>query len=277
MYTEELHLSNVSEAICTGNWTTNALNELNLTIKYVEQGLAILKRYSPEEQRGLLAGGRLLVAAAIISRGGNESIHAPGRRAESLEERAKTIIPSLTEWAKTIGVWKEYSQENNLYLTCGGEAEVYDAGNGVVEKIIGLDYFIDPQLALDRIVIHNYLFPETNLHVIGFGTNSHGEFGIIVHQNIIRGSFTPQEEIDEFIDKLGLYKCSEGAHTFANNNLYLSDLHEENVLNVNHCRYYTIDGDFRLNIPEARIGGSRIIDDRIIKGNDISKRCNRGI
>ena len=270
MYTEELHLSNVSEAICTGNWTTNALNELNLTIKYVEQGLAILKRYSPEEQRGLFTGGRLLVAAAIISRGSDESIHASGRRTESLEERAKTIIPSLTEWAKTIGVWKEYSQENNLYLTCGGEAEVYDAGNGVVEKIIGLDYFIDPQLAIDRIVIHNYLFPETNLRVSGFGTNSHGEFGIIVHQSIIRGSFTPQDEIDEFMGKLGLYKCSDGAHTFSNHNLYLSDLHEENVLNVNHCRYYTIDGDFRLNIPEARIGGSRIIDDRIIKKPSVS-------
>ena len=267
MYTEELHLSNVSEAIGTGNWTTNALNELNLTIKYVEQGLAILKRYSPEEQRGLLAGGRLLVAAAIISRGSDKSIHAPGRRTESLEERSKTIIPSLTEWAKTIGVWKEYSQKNSLYLTCGGEAEVYDAGNGVVEKIIGLDYFIDPQLAIDRIVIHNYLFPETNLRVIGFGTNSHGEFGIIAHQNIIRGNFTAQEEIDEFMNKLGLYKCSDSAHTFANKNLYLSDLHEENVLNVNHCRYYTIDGDFRLNIPEARIGGSRIIDDRIIKSH----------
>ena len=270
MYTEELYLPNVSDAICIGNWSINALNELNQTIEYVEQGLAILKRYSPEEQRGLFTGGRLLVAAAIISRGSDESIHASGRRTESLEERAKTIIPSLTEWAKTIGVWKEYSQENNLYLTCGGEAEVYDAGNGVVEKIIGLDYFIDTQLAIDRIVIHNYLFPETNLRVSGFGTNSHGEFGIIVHQSIIRGSFTPQDEIDEFMGKLGLYKCSDGAHTFSNHNLYLSDLHEENVLNVNHCRYYTIDGDFRLNIPEARIGGSRIIDDRIIKKPSVS-------
>ena len=80
MYTEELYLPNVSDAICIGNWSINALNELNQTIEYVEQGLAILKRYSPEEQRGLFAGGRLLVAAAIISRGSYESIHASGRR-----------------------------------------------------------------------------------------------------------------------------------------------------------------------------------------------------
>ena len=267
MYTEELHLSNVSEAICTGNWTTNALNELNLTIKYVEQGLAILKRYSPEEQRGLLAGGRLLVGAAIITRGSDASIHASGRRAGSLEERAQTIIPSLTAWAKIIGVWKEYSKTDTTYLTCGGEAEVYDACNGKVEKIIGLDYFIDPQLAIDRIVIHNYLFPETNLYVTGFGINSYGDFGIAVQQNIVRGQFTPQEEIDFFMHKLGLSKCSDGAHTFSNNDLYLSDLHEENVLNVDHTRYYAIDGDFRLNIPEARIGGYRFIDDRIIKSH----------
>lgn len=267
MYTEELCLPNVSDAICTGNWSINALNELNQTIEYVEQGLAILKRYSPEEQRGLLAGGRLLVAAAIISRGSDTSIHASGRRAGSLEDRAQIITPSITAWSQTIGVWKEYSKTDRTYLTRGGEAEVYNAGNGMVEKIIGLDYFIDPQLAIDRIVIHNYLFPETNLYVTGFGINSYGNFGIIVQQNIVRGQFTPQEEIDDFMCKLGLWKCCDGGHTFSNSNLYLSDLHEENVLNVDHTRYYAIDGDFRLNIPEARIGGSRFIDDRIIKSH----------
>ena len=266
MYTEDsfepVVLSNISDAIDTGNWTTSALNELNQTIEHVEQGLAILKRYSPEEQQGLLAGGRLLVAAAIVSRGSDTSIHASGRRTGSLEERAREIVPTLTSWAKAVDAWNDYCQKDT-YLTCGGEAEVFNALNGNVEKVIGLDYFIDPQLAIDRIVIHNYLFPETRLYVTGFGTNGNGEFAIIVQQKIIRGKFTPQEEIDEFMSSLGLKKHSDGAHTFTNKDLYLSDLHEENVLNVDHKRYYTIDGDFRLNAPNAMVGGTREIDDRI--------------
>lgn len=55
--------------------------------------------------------------------------------------------------------------------------------------------------------------------------------------------------------------------TFANEELYLSDLHEENVLNQDHERYYVIDGDFRLNTPEAGIGGTRQIDDRIVRND----------
>ena len=246
-------------------WDNNALNELNKIVDYVIQGLAILKRFSSQEQRGLLKGGRLLVSAAIISRGSDSSVQASRRRTECPEKNAREIIPALTAWAKSIGCWTEYSQRDAslYYLTHGGEAEVYFAGEGKIKKLIGLDYFIDPQLALDRIVIHNCLFPETFLYVTGFGTNSRGEFAIIVEQTIIQGEFTPQEEIDVFLARLGLEKCSDSAHTYANQNLYLSDLHEENVLNVDHNRFYAIDGDFRLNTPSARIGGIREIDDSI--------------
>ena len=260
-----LSLQYVSTAMQTCMWDNNALNELNKTVDYVLQGLAILKRFSSQEQRGLLKGGRLLVAAAIISRGCDLSFQASRRRAECPEKKAKEIIPALTEWAKAAGCWRDYSQRDAsaYYLTHGGEAEVYFADNGKLKKLIGLDYFIDPQLSLDRIVIHNCLFPETFLYVKGFGTNSNGEFAIIVEQTIIQGGFTPQEEIDIFLAKLGLNKCSDTAHTYANHNLYLSDLHEENVLNVGHNRFYAIDGDFRLNTPSARIGGTREIDDSI--------------
>ena len=48
----------------------------------------------------------------------------------------------------------------------GGEAKVYDHGVTLV-KTIGLDYFVQPILALDRISLHNAYFPETRLVVLG--------------------------------------------------------------------------------------------------------------
>ncbi|MDY4555195.1 MAG: hypothetical protein SO468_03300, partial [Prevotella sp.] len=61
----------------------------------------------------------------------------------------------------------------------GGEANVYDHGNFLV-KSIGLDYFIQPILALDRITLHNTYFSETSMQVLGFGRDSNDEFKIIM-------------------------------------------------------------------------------------------------
>ena len=55
---------------------------------------------------------------------------------------------------------------------------MYDNGTTIVKRI-GLDYYILPELALDRITLHNTLFPETKLVVLGFGRTSDGNFQII--------------------------------------------------------------------------------------------------
>lgn len=275
-------LPKVSEAIKTATWTKDAIDELNKTVENVEEGKAILKRYTSSELTGLLEGGSLLVGASVISRGSKGNVPSSRRRAESIEEKAAETIPAIEAWAKEIGVWRDYSERNDdeiahSYWTSGGEAQVFYLGNGKVEKIIGLDYFIDPQLAIDRIAIHNALFPETNLKVTGFGTNKYGKFAIIVEQPTIIGKHTDHEEIDSYIESLGFDKIDDASRTFANKDLYLSDLHKENVLNQEHKRYYVIDGDFRLNTPEARIGGTREIDDSISKESSLTLQNDENI
>lgn len=266
-------LPNVSQAIESGVWNKEALNELNNIVKDVEEGKAILKRYTSSELTGLLEGGSLLVGASIISRGSKENVSSSRGRTASLEEKAAKTIPAIESWAKEIGVWRDYSERSeeeiaHSYWTSGGEAQVFYLGNGKVEKIIGLDYFVDPQLAIDRIAIHNSLFEETQLKVTGFGTNKDGKFAIIVEQPTIIGKHTDNAEIDSYIKSIGFEKIDDATRTFANEELYLSDLHEENVLNQEHKRYYVIDGDFRLNTPEAGIGGTREVDDSIARTED---------
>lgn len=48
-------------------------------------------------------------------------------------------------------------------------------------------HYIQPILALDRISIHNALFPETELHVLGFGRLKDGAFQVIAEQPYIKG------------------------------------------------------------------------------------------
>ena len=69
-------------------------------------------------------------------------------------------------------------------LAEGGEAHVFQHGYNLI-KAIGLDYYIQPILALDRISLHNAFFPETRLSVVGFGRFSDGTFHVIVEQKII--------------------------------------------------------------------------------------------
>ena len=126
-------------------------------------------------------------------------------------------------------------------------------------KIIGLDYYIQPILALDRISLHNAHFPETKLIVVGFGRLKSGEFQIIVEQPYIQGSQMSDEEIEVFAIKLGFSLVNPHNWTFATPYIYLSDLHDENVIRSKDGNIFVIDCDIRINTPELRCGGTRVL------------------
>lgn len=137
----------------------------------------------------------------------------------------------------------------------GGEATVYDHGATLV-KSIGLDYFVQPILALDRITLHNTYFPETTLYVLGFG-RADGEFKIIVEQPFIKGTHVSDSEISTFAQNLGFKQINPKNWTYATAEIYLSDLHDENVIRSEEGNIFVVDCDIRINTPELRCGGVR--------------------
>ena len=84
----------------------------------------------------------------------------------------------------------------------GGEAVVYDHGSTLI-KSIGLDYFIQPVFALDRISLHNTYFPETRLTTLGFGRDKRDEFKIIAEQPYIEGQPVSDEDIADYMRQMG--------------------------------------------------------------------------
>ena len=138
----------------------------------------------------------------------------------------------------------------------GGEAIVYDHGATLI-KAIGLDYFIQPILALDRISLHNTYFPETALKVLGFGRTADGDFKIVAEQPFIEGTHMSDEEIALFAEHIGFKLINPRNWTFATPEIYLSDLHDENVIRSKEGNIFVVDCDIRINTPNLRCGGVR--------------------
>ena len=124
---------------------------------------------------------------------------------------------------------------------------VHYNGSTVI-KAIGLDYYISPQLALDRIVLNNFLFgSSTPLTVLAFGRNSDGAFQVIVEQPFIQGSKLSESEIGDYASNMGFALKSAYSWTYLIPGIYISDLHDENVLRTKGGNIAVIDAELRLN------------------------------
>ena len=148
-------------------------------------------------------------------------------------------------------------------LAEGGEAHVYDNGPALVKRI-GLDYYVLPMLALDRITLHNTLFPSTKMTVFGFGKTTAGDFQILVQQQFIHGTSVTEPEIQAYAQSLGFQLINPRNWTYATPDIYLSDLHDENLIKTPQGNILVIDCDIRINTPELHCGGKRQLTNEVI-------------
>ena len=117
------------------------------------------------------------------------------------------------------------------------------------------------RLALDRIIIHNALFPETALTVIGFARDKNNAFVVVVKQPYVSGDSIEPDERMSFMYDMGFKDAGMdyGMHlNYMTDNLYVGDLNEFNVLK-GESGYHVIDADCRLNVPELECGGTYTI------------------
>ena len=255
----------------SGKWTSEALTTLDNLVTDIENGKVTYQRFPQEASRGMYQGGRANAAASLLLRGSESTSSKNPRTLSERYERDKREQPVqeriIEAWAKATGIWHDNLDtiQGKNQIAEGGEAKVfYNSGEKSVTKSLSTEYFITPQFALDRITLHNTLFPDSALKVIGFGRNSKGEFQFLVEQPFIQGVPATQKEIDDFINKIGFTKSSrDKGHTFTNENLYLSDLHDENVIKTPKGNLVVIDADLRLNTPDLNRGGKYEISNEL--------------
>ncbi len=252
-------------AILKEGFTSQNLQKIDSYAEQFISGKLLYKRFSSCEQYGCTTGGSTHVIASILA-GADVPADFSNQKEYTFKEECelgKKQELNIELWARATGCWTE-NINNTLSkllgekLTEGGEAIVY-ANGGALVKSIGLDYFIQPILALDRITLHNTYFPETKLRVLGFGRNEDGDFKIIVEQSFIQGSQISNDEIVSFVTSLGFELKNLRNWTYATPEIYLSDMHDENIIKSSNGSIFVIDCDIRINTPELKSGGTRLL------------------
>lgn len=179
---------------------------------------------------------------------------------EDIDKRNQEDRESLEKFAKEQGKWAD-DVDTKLEKKYGGrighgsEAWVYRKDKDTVIKSRSITGYNTVSDALRSIELHNTLFPETAMKVVGFG-NGDGEFSIIIEQPFIEGAYASQEEIDSFVkERFNAEKDPSviGNTSYKTDDYLLQDLKPQNVLVriVNGERQYNvIDGDF-YNTPST--------------------------
>lgn len=259
---------NIGKIIRDG-FDDNGIQMLDHYVELFRNGKLQFDRFLPKEQHGCSEGGSSHVAATFIAAAENraDSKDAEFEDFKTELKSAKKQAESIEKWSRRVGVWIDevdsvLTNSFGPFISEGGEAKVYDNGVSIV-KAIGLDYYIQPVLALDRISLHNAYFPETKLSVIGFGRDKQNEFKIVVEQPFIEGNPLSEQEIQNFIEKLGFKLRNPINWTYSTPEIYLSDMHDENLIQSANGNIFVIDCDIRINVPSLRQCGTRRYKSRV--------------
>ena len=261
-------LNDINQRIWEQGFTCGNLKDLETLSEDIKNGAAVFERIPYAQQSGLSKGSEVLCAASIICRGcpRTESETRQIYDTDDLVGEGRIQEYLVETWARLSGKWID---EPELFLEelCqlqdrGTESEVYfDVNHHLVYKLISLKHYNILRLALDRVIIHNALFPETALTVIGFARNRSNAIVIVVKQPYVSGeSINPDERVS-FMYDMGFLDAGMdyGMHlNYKTDSLYVGDLNEFNVLKGEYG-YHVIDADCRLNVPELECGGSYIV------------------
>lgn len=147
--------------------TPEGLHKLDFYAEDFISGRLVYQRFSSHEQHGCAAGGTTNVIASLLAGAetGTDSTTSPTLSDYEREcQCGAQQETAIEQWAKATGLWtddvdEQLPQTLGEQIAEGGEAVVYDHGATLI-KSIGLNYFIQPIFALDRIALHNTYFPD---------------------------------------------------------------------------------------------------------------------
>lgn len=214
----DAEFSHVDEAVSTGNWTDEALDQLDNLINEYNDGrneiTQILGRSLSERSRGAEA----YAAASIIAERVQSSVQKSNGTFSAVEEfRAKNKERKLKEnavqqWAQENGWWwNDFAEGQFLddYLVNEYDEAIAEGSESIVHLNKDGRYVIKAMSAiasdgdivplLQKIELHNQIFTNTSLEILGFGRTKDGNFRVIVQQSFVQGEKIPAEEAEQVL------------------------------------------------------------------------------
>ena len=234
-------IQQIYETIAKEGFTSIALQRIDNYVKDIQNGTEDFPRFNLSEHAGLSKGGAPLIGASIIACYATASLtascNAEGREGSpanwEIDEQQEQLIE---QWARAANLWEENSEqflieEFGPMIAQGAEAKVYykDGDTSVIKERCSI--YSTTQKALDAIVLHNCLFPETAMKVIGFTRDSDNLMRIVLTQpyvNCLR--LATKEEIDDMVTAKGFRDNWNGQGVnYISDRLALEDMHPANV------------------------------------------------
>lgn len=235
-------LQNIFETISQEGFSSGVLQEIDNYVNDIQNGSENFYRFNLSEHAGLCKGGPVLIGASIIACyagtsltsgcnvTGGQGCKPPSWQIDELQEKL------IEQWSKSVGLWVENSEQILVDLlgpmmAQGAEAKVYyrEGDTSVVKERASI--YSTTQKALDAIVLHNYLFPETAMKVIGFTRDSDGIMRIILTQPYVRClRLATKSEIDNLVGAIGFRDNWNGQGVnYISDRIALEDMHPANV------------------------------------------------
>ncbi|MBO4593206.1 MAG: hypothetical protein J5678_03340 [Bacteroidaceae bacterium] len=235
-------LQHIYDVIAREGFSVLALQEIDTYVQDIQNGTEDFSRFNLSEHAGLCTAGAPLIGASIVACYATASLTA-SRNAEGSEgslpanwEIDKYQERLIEQWARAANLWEEDSEqilttEFGPMIAHGAEAKVYyrEGDPSVVKERTSI--YSTTQKALDAIVLHNSLFPETAMKVIGFTRDNDGLMRIVLTQpyvNCLR--LATKEEIDDMAAAKGFRDNWNGQGVnYISDRLALEDMHPANV------------------------------------------------
>lgn len=217
------------------------IQNIDKQINEIFNGTKDISRFNQSEHAGVCSAGSLLIGALLVCDIVRESFKASQNAGDSQTAPANWEIDerqeqSIQEWAEQKGVWVPKAEEwlKEQYgpeLAYGAEAKVYCRKGDTHVVKLRTSIYSTLGRAFEAIALHNYLFPETIMRIIGFTRDSDGLFRVILTQPYIECMrLATKGEIDEMVSQKGFRDNGDTSGVnYISNRLNLEDMHPANV------------------------------------------------
>lgn len=232
----------IYDVIARDGFADATLQLIDNYVNDIQNGRTDFPRFTQPEHAGLCTAGAPLIGASVVAdyaaaslgTGGDAEGGQGGRPNRwQIDQRQEQLIE---QWAKAAKLWVEGSEEIIIrnygpMIAQGAEAKVYyrEGDTSVIKERTSI--YSTTQKALDAIALHNYLFPETAMRVVGFTRDGDGLMRIILTQPYVQClRLATKAEIDAMVAQKGFHDNGDGnGVNYISDKLALEDMHPANV------------------------------------------------
>ena len=218
-------IQDIYEAIAAEGFTEATLQLIDNHVNEIQNGTRDFYRFNLTEHAGFCKAGPVLIGASIIASYATRSLTASSNAQGCEGSPANWQIDGVDNSDQLL------TETFGPMIAQGAEAKVYyrEGDKSVIKERASI--YSTTQKALDAIALHNYLFPETAMKVIGFTRDSDGLLRIILTQPYVRClRLATKEEIDALVISKGFHDNWNGQGVnYISDRMALEDMHPANV------------------------------------------------